>query len=396
MKRILCLTATLLLIGFICFGCGPATAPIADTATPTTQATAPTTIADIPPVTYPVAISESAFPEPLLFQQATKADINGDGALSQAEAQAVTHMELKKLLDDPDGLEGAPRPVYTADDFTFDLEGIQYFSGLTDLTVNMLGGEIFVKEQPEDILAVTKHFENIYACTELESLCLSEVDAAAFDLTQFPKLTRVSLNCMYNLKNLNISNPITYLWIFGCNQLAQLDVSQITGLTELNLVSNAALSAVHFSDANRQLDTIQLNELGSLQKIDLSALQNLKQLDIFNAPLTDIDVSNNKCLEQFCAEGLTLQTLDLRHNPKISYIINAKGSFETILLADDNRVTMIRWTDAPITQFPVTNLNPDTLEGIDIQGTAIRELDVRAYPKLEYLYYDEDVTTIIQ
>ena len=385
----------LLLLSFLCFGCAPASEPAGSSA-PTEQATTPTVSVDIAPVTYPVEISEKTFPEPLLLQLATTADKNGDGALSQAEAQAVKQMELKKLLDDPDGLEDTPRPTYTADDFSIDLEGLQYFTGLTDLTVNMLGGELFVQEKPEDILAVTKHFENIYACAALQKLTLSEIDAEALDLSKFPQLTRLDLNCMYNLKALEVADPITSLWIFGCSKLTQLDTSKAATLTTLNLLSNAALSSVDFSDASRQVETLQLNELPSLQEIDLSALQALKQLDIFGAGLAGIDVSKNAALEQFCAEGLSLDTLDLRSNPSINYIINAKDSFKTVLLADDNKVTMIRWTDAPITQLPITNLNPDTLEGIDIQGTAIRELDVTAYPKLQYLYYDEDVTTIIK
>lgn len=396
MKRILGLTATLLLACFVCFGCEPSANAPTQTVEPATQATVPTVCTDIKPVTYPVAISESTFPEPVLLQAAEKADTDGDGTLTQAEAQAVKKMQLKKLLDDPDGLEDIPRPVYTADDFTMDLEGIQYFTGLTHLTVNMLGGEIFVKEQPEDILATTKHFENIYACTELESLCLSEIDAAGIDLSKFPRLGRLDLNYMYRLEELNIPDTVSFLWTGGCHKLKKLDLSGASSLTELNIVSNNALTQICFGDANAVLETLQLNELPALQEVDLSQLKNLKQLDIFDAALTDLDVSKNTALEQFCAEGLTLDTLDLRSNPNISYIINGKGSFETVLLADDNRVTMIRWTDAPITQFPVTNLNPDTLEGIDIQGTAIRELDVRAYPKLEYLYYDEGVTTIIQ
>lgn len=396
MKRSVYLLAILLLISFACFGCAPSSNAPQESSTPTTQTTASTASTDIAPVTYPVTISENTFPDPLLFQEATKADADGDGALSQAEAQVVKQMQLKKLLDDPDGLEDTPRPTYSADDFTIDLEGIQYFAGLTDLTVNMLGGEIFVPEQPEDILAVTRHFENIYACAALEKLCLSEIDTAGIDLSKFPCLKRLELNHMYRLEALDIPDTLPFLWLYGCHKLTKLDLSNAASLTELNIVSSNSLAQIRFGIANVALETLQLNELPSLQEIDLSQLKNLKQLDIFDAPLTDMDVSNNAALEQFCAEGLALNTLDLRSNPKISYIINGKGSFKTVLLADDNRVTMIRWTDAPITQFPITNLNPDTLEGIDIQGTAIRELDVRAYPKLEYLYYDEDVTTIIQ
>ena len=112
--------------------------------------------------------------------------------------------------------------------------------------------------------------------------------------------------------------------------------------------------------------------------------------------LKTLDISKNVELEQVCAEGLQLGTLDLTSNPKVTYLINAGDSFQEIVLPKDNCISMIRWTNSVVTEFPVKNLNPDTLVGIDIQETAIQELDVRDYPKLEHLYYNEDVTNILR
>ncbi|MBQ3028897.1 MAG: hypothetical protein IJD26_07420, partial [Lachnospiraceae bacterium] len=124
--------------------------------------------------------------------------------------------------------------------------------------------------------------------------------------------------------------------------------------------------------------------------------ESLKSLNLTDVALTGLDVSKNAALEQLCAEGLQLDTLDLRSNPKISYLINDSDSFKEIRLPENNNVTMLRWTNSVVTEFPVTNLNPETLTGIDIQGTAIKELDVSGYPNLEHLYYDEDVTEIMR
>ena len=162
----------------------------------------------------------------------------------------------------------------------------------------------------------------------------------------------------------------------------------------VDIVRNDSLKNVTFGEANGKLENIQLNGLKRLTEFDISGLENLKSLNLTEVGLTDLDVSENTGLEQFCAEGLQLDTLDLSNNPNVTYVINDKDSFRTILLPKENRIDMIRWTNSKVTEFPVENLNPETLTGIDIQGTAIKELDVSGYPKLEYLYYDEDVTKI--
>ena len=384
MKKDTLLLALLAAVCFLCFGCSENQSEIA--------ATAP------PGVAYPVEITAQHFPELLLQEQAAKADADGDGYLSLKEAQAVKTMHLKKLLEDADGLEDTPRPVYTAADFSFDLEGIQYFPFLKELTVNMLGGELFVAEKPEQILAVTKNFERVYTCKNLQKLTLSEVSISSIDLSQFPALKHLDLNSMYALEALEFPAEIklTDLWLYDCSKITDLDLSGVAPLAAVNIVSNHSLSGIRFGSTNSNLKTLQLNDLPSLQQVDLTPLAALTDLNMMDVALKTLDVSKNAALEQLCAERLQLDTLDLRSNPKISYIINHGDSFQTILLADNNQVTMIRWTDSKITTFPVSNLNPDTLEGIDIQGTPIPELDVRAYPRLQHLYYDEDVTTIIR
>lgn len=344
-----------------------------------------------------VTITSEAFPEPLLREQAILADTNGDGALSKQEISSVKKLHIKKLLDERGDHEDGPYPTYTEADFTIDLEGIQRFSSLTELTVNMLGGEVFVPDGPSEIYAKTKNFGRVYECENLTKLSLYEVDIPELKLSSLPNLKRLDLNCMYGLTKLDTAKGqnITFLWISQCHELEVLDLQSMDKLKTLNLVDNHSLSSILFGDANKKLETIQLNGLKNLKTADFSPLAGLVSLNIMDSALTDLDVSANQKLEQICAEGLELDTLDLTGNPYISYIINDGDSFKHILLADDNCVSMIRWTNSEITEFPVDDLNPATLTGIDIQGTKIKVLDVSAYPNLEHLYYDEDVTEVI-
>lgn len=385
-------------------------ATTAPTLTPTPEATtstpAPTKsvtmepTATPAPVAFPADINETTFPELLLRKKALAADSNKDGVLSREEASAVTKLSLKKLADADakDALEDEPLPEYTLADFTFDFEGIQYFTELSELTVNLLGGEAFITEEAEEILVSTKNFNRIYECTKLKKVSLSEIDIVSFDLSAFPSLKRLDLNYMHNLETLLTGNheKLSALWISECHSLTALDLSGLNKLKTLDIVMNDGIKEILFGKANQKLEIIQLNGLKSLCEINISYLENLKSLNLMDVSLKSLDVSKNIALEQLCAEGLHLTTLDLSTNPNISYLINAKDSFSSILLPKNNCVSMIRWTNSVVTEFPVENLNPETLTGIDIQGTAIKELDVRPYPNLIYLYYDESITKILR
>lgn len=365
--------------------------------TPTQEMVIEPSIPTPEPITFPVEITEETFPEQLLRKKALAADSNEDSILSEEEAQAVTKLHLKKLIDDGDGLE-EPLPQYTIADFTFDLEGIQYFTELSEVTVNLLGGELFVENAEEEIWATTKNFERLYACTKLKKLSLYEVDITSLDLSAFPNLKRLELNGMYGLQTLQLGNhkTLSTLWVSECHNLKTMDVSELENLKTVDIVWNDGLTELYFGKANKKVETIQLNSLKSLYEVELSDLVNLKSLNLMDVALKTLDISKNVELEQVCAEGLQLGTLDLTSNPKVSYLINEGDSFQEIVLPEDNCISMIRWTNSTVTEFPVKNLNPDVLVGIDIQETAIQELDVRNYPKLEYLYYNEDVTNILR
>jgi len=360
---------------------------------------APTLTSEQETVTFPVEINESTFPEQVLRKKAQEADDNGDGVLSEEEAKTVTKLHLKKLADADakDAMENEPLPEYKVTDFVFDLEGIQYFTELSELTVNLLGGEAFVEGgTEEEILVTTKNFNRLYECKILKKLSLYEVDIPSLDLSEFPNLKRLELNFMYNLDTVNTDTHgnLSALWISECHKLETVELSGVESIKTVDIVRNDSLKNVTFGEVNGKLENIQLSGLKSLTEVDISGLENLKSLNLTEVGLTDLDVSKNTGLEQFCAEGLQLDTLDLSNNPNVTYVINDKDSFRTILLPKENRIDMIRWTNSKVTEFPVENLNPETLTGIDIQGTAIKELDVSGYPKLEYLYYDEDVTKI--
>lgn len=348
-----------------------------------------------------VKINKTTFPEEILRNKAIEYDKNKDNILTFKEASSIKKLVIKKLAyqDIIDISEDDSLPVYTNKDFHFNFEGIQYFHNLEELNINLLGGEYFNKESTEEeILVTTENFNKIYSLSNLKKLYMYEVDIETIDINKFPNLKRLDMNYMYNMKNIIFDNHnnLNNLWLSDIDNLEILDISKLSNIKKLNVVYNKNLKTLIFGENNSKIESLNLNELPKLKNIDISHLTNLESLNIFNLPLTNLDISKNINLDNLCIELLSLNTLDLSNNKKITYLINSSDAAKKIIIPDDNIIDMIRWTDSDITKFPINNLNPNTLTGIDIQGTNIKELDISKYPNIEYLYYDKDITTIIK
>lgn len=348
-----------------------------------------------------IKIDKTTFPEEILRNKALEYDKNKDNILTPKEASKFKKLTIKKLADRDivDISEDEPLPEYTNEDFHFNFEGIQYFYNLEELEINLLGGEYFNKESSEEqILVTTENFNRIYELDNLKKLFMYEVDIESLNTNELPNLKRLEMNFMYNMNNIIFDNHnnLSNIWISDIDKLETLDISKLSNLKKVNIVYNNNLKDLIIGENNSKIEELNLKELPKLKKVNLTNLINLNSLNISDIPLTSLDVSKNTNLDNICLESLSLNTLDLSNNKKLTYIINDYNSAKKLIIADDNIIDMIRWTNSNITEFPLTNLNPETLTGIDIQGTKIKKLDISKYPKIEYLYYDEDITTIIR
>ena len=225
-----------------------------------------------------------AIPDPLFKEYCQRYDLNGDGILSLAEADAVTRMDI---LDDgyspkvtPIINDAGARTSKYEYSYIKSLDGIEYFTNLTLLNFN--GSSI-----------------------------------SSIDLSKNTKLTR--LNCRENkLTELNLENntALTNL-ACGINKLETLDISNNTALTELDCCGNL-LSELDLSN-NTEL-SILICCYNKLSTLDISGNKQLIALDCSSNGLKRIDISNNTALKNlYCNQNL-INSLDLSNNNMIKYL----------------------------------------------------------------------------
>jgi Leucine-rich repeat (LRR) protein len=191
-------------------------------------------------------------------------DTNHDDMLSDAEAAAVTYINVDGTYDGIGGLTS--------------LEGIEYFIGLRDLYCRY---------------------------NQLTSLDMSKNTALTY------------LDCSYNqLTSLNVSKNTALIWLYcGENQLTSLDMSKNTALTSLSCDDNQLTSL----DVRKNTELVQLwcrrNQLTSLDVSKNTALTSL--LCGYNQ-LTSLDVTKNTDLTLLWCFSNQLTSLDISTNAKLT------------------------------------------------------------------------------
>lgn len=347
-----------------------------------------------------IEITKENFPEDLVRDVAKKADKNNNGVLTSKEAGTIKELFFKKLKssDLADVLEVANLPSYTNADFSFNFKGIEHFYNATKLTINLADGEFFNKESNEkQIYVKTTNLEKIYELKNLKKLNMYEVELETIDVSKFPKLEKLNIHAMYNMKELSFEKHqyLNYVWISNNDKLETIDVTKLSNLRQVNIRDNPNLQNIEFNETNEGVEEFNIMRLPKLTNIDLSSCKNLKTLYIRDIPLKSLDVSNNILLDKVGFFNLTLNTLDLTNNKKIAYLINDSDSFKEIIIPENNIIAWLRWTNSKLGKLPLSSLNKETLIGLDVIGTNIKELDITPYSNLENLYYDEEITTII-
>lgn len=171
-------------------------------------------------------------------------DTDKDGLLSDAEAAAVTRIDVDGTIEADGGVKS--------------LDGIEHFTGLTDLSCN--------RNRLTSI--------DVSKLTELDYLICEYNQLTALDVTKNTGLTYLS--CEHNrLTALDVSkNTVLEVLAVGMNDLATLDVSKNTVLRNLSFHNNR------------------------LSSLDISRNTALTGLDCRENRLTSLDVSRNTKLER--------------------------------------------------------------------------------------------------
>jgi Leucine-rich repeat (LRR) protein len=203
-------------------------------------------------------------PDAYFFNELIRNEVDNDldGHISQAEAEAITRLEI------------------VTNNIT-DMTGIEAFSNLDTL----ICGYNFV-----DLVFGALTSLDITNNTKLKFLDCSDNQLTSLDVSNNSALTR--LDCSTNqLTSLNVSKN-TELIALNCgrNSITNLDVSNNTQLTELSVSSNQ-LTSLNLSD------NIALEELycdyNQLNSLDLSNNLKLRVINCGDNQISSLDLSGN-------------------------------------------------------------------------------------------------------
>lgn len=221
-----------------------------------------------------VPIDSASFPDPAFLRWVQGKDTDGDGALSQAEREAVTRMDLRKL-----GIQ--------------DLSGLEWFDALEEL--NCSENDLVRLELPE-----------LPSLTSLT--CNENPRLETMDLSGAPALEH--LYCFHsNLSEWNLHDVpnLSYL-AWGGSPLSELDLSGNPRLHTLHVLGGD-LAQADLSH-NTQLDTLLWNHT-RIESLDLSNQSELTFLNCTDNQITALDLSGNTKLETVYAGGNRLLAIRL-------------------------------------------------------------------------------------
>lgn len=335
-------------------------------------------------LTYPVVIA-NAFPNAAFQTYVKTFDTDGDGSLSQSEAEAVTEITIS-------GKDTAVN----------DLTGIQYFTNLTKLDCS--GNAL----RSLDVSNLTK-LEFLYCQSnlitnldlsknaELTMLVCSSNKIATLDLSQNKKLSILLANEMAALKELVVSDD------------AALTILQIrkTSLSTMALKNASKLVILDCSETNiPALDTSKLTSLQELycvgmtgmSVLDVSGLANLKVL-VVGAFKTDMQVvkdsvENDKYIYDYVSNPDIM-------NAEVEYILNnltsiwvggnTKGSLTEVIAKNCPSLEYVRCNNNNIQNLDLSG--DSALKYLNCENNSLKEVSLTGLAALQAVNASNNILT---
>lgn len=228
-------------------------------------------------VTFPVTINETTFPDQYLRNVATAFDKDGDGKLSQAEAEKVTVFKVDGDWDYSDCYINEDR--FESLNYVRDFTGIKYFTKLKQFIVcwGNIGGTL-----------------DLSGMQSLEEVMISDNQSTwtSLDVSDCPNLTSCSAQVDYHLSSVKVQNcpNLTKLYAYR-TQITSIDVSTCPKLNTLD-VFMTPIKSIDVSK-NPELEYLNLHSCMSLSSLDVTKNTKLISLDIRDTQIENLDVS--KC-----------------------------------------------------------------------------------------------------
>ena len=259
-------------------------------------------------------INDVTFPDAGFLRYVGAFDVDGDGALSQAEINSVT-------------------TISCGNSEIISLRGIEYFTSLVTL-------ECFNNELTSLNLERNAKLKSINCShNKLTSLNLPW-DAPIQSLNccdnqlywiGFAGRELIELDCsLNNLSSINLINSpeLIHLYCNG-NQFGSLDVSHNTKLQFLGCGSNG-ISTLNLT-SNPELRDIYCGN-NTLTTLDLTYNSVLDYLNCENNRITALNISNNTMLSGLNCDGNRIAELNLNANTELTFVNCANNQISTLVI----------------------------------------------------------------
>ena len=275
----------------------------------------------------PVPVDEAHFPDPQFREfilEDGEYDTDADGALSSEELAAVTTMDCRNCYSTYFVTYG--RRLYS-------LQGIEYFTSLTDLDCS---------ENKIEELDLSKN-------TELVNLECWANQLTSLDTSKNIKLKK--LCCDNNaLTSLNIQGN-TELTRLDCyeNNLTELDVSGVTAWLELSCQNNE-LTKLKLTRTVTELNC----EENQLTSLDLSNYKDLVNLDCSSNKLSQINVSGCANLREVQCYDNRISQIDLSGCALLSTLNCSNNQLASLNLSDCKYLLILDCSNNQLTSLDLT------------------------------------------
>lgn len=316
-------------------------------------------------------------------------DGNSDGVIDLTEAQQVTgYVDLSQnQIADLSGLEHFSNMRYLNLGFN-EIISVS-FEGWTNLMVLDLRHnqivDVLLSDLPSmetvDLDTNAIDFANwtFDGMASLKTLKLSRTGMETFpiDLQDFPSIEYLMIE----------SNSLTEMVLTGHERLYLLDVSSNPLSTNLHLHNLPSLAELSVTDCGiQELDLAEFTAIkylnasfNELTAFDAASLPALNYLNLSTNPLNDLDVSSNLQLQTLLLRETQIVSLDLNNLNSLERIELGGGSFlQDLQISDLPGLTHFTLTDAAITELFLINL--PSLRQIRIRDAGITDLVLASLP----------------
>lgn len=331
-------------------------------------------------------------------------DLNGDGAIQQNEADAVSWIVIDSdNIKSAKGIEACRNlvrlEVVNKYIDSLNLNGMSelYLAFLTTPNLSYIGLD-GVSEITWLAILKSKLLElDISDCQKLTSLEVLKSEVSKLDFSKNAKLEMLNLvNCAINQLEIGNLSNLQHLYL-GEMEISSLSLHGLSNLSSLNC-RNIAINNIDFG-SNHRLREISISSCPSLTSIELQNLPRMFSLEIVDCGLTELDISGlATSLEHLWVPGNSIASLDLTNNSRLVDIDLSRNPLNEIDFSENNLLHQLRIFATDIESIDLSSASNlrelwvngnNELRHINIQNNSINEkFRVGNCPKLEFVCVD--------